>query len=126
MKKNLRINIYLLLIVVFSSFNFTSCKTTNSTTKVPWYQVQLTTDTSKLRGLKEIGKISAKSSHSYDIGLKTGIQVNGKAGEDAEQNLKMKAAKKGARVVYITNKYGDIGLLDSWSYKVKIEGIMYK
>ena len=128
MKRN-NFSAFLMVGIILSIISLTSCTTSNTIISIPWYQVEVTTNPQLLKGLSEIGKISAKSNNAFWRDRRLRADLYGTGANEAIQNIKMKAAKKGAKVVYITNRTAiRPSLLESgdFSYKVKIECIMYR
>lgn len=119
----------ILLTSLLIAIGVAGCSSSNTVVATNWYDVMVTSDTKDIRGMQEIGKVSAKSNNAYWRDRRLRADLYGKAGNEAIQNIKMKAAKRGAKVVFITNRTAirpsmlDDGML---SYKVKVEGIMYK
>lgn len=119
----------ILITSLLIAIGIAGCSSSNSVVVTTWYDVMVTSDTDDIRGMQEIGKISAKSNNAYWRDRRLRADLYGTAGNEAIQNIKMKAAQKGAKVVFITNRTAirpsmlDDGRL---SYKVKVEGIMYK
>lgn len=119
----------ILITILLITIGLNGCSTSNSVMATTWYDVIVTSDTKDIRGMQEIGKISAKSNNAYWRDRRLRAELYGTAGNEAIQNIKMKAAQKGAKVVFITNRTAirPSMLDDGWlSYKVKVEGIMYK